>query len=116
VVAEETVELMCDLIRLKYSLQEINFCDIQTMKMYCDNEVVVHIASNPVFHKRTKHIKVDCHFVREKLLTKETWTEFVGSNDQLTNVLTKCLKGSQIEFICSKLGTYNLYALGGVLE
>jgi len=62
-----------------------------------------------MFHKRTKHIEIDCHFVREKLLTKKICIEFVGSNDQFTNVLTKSLRGPQIEFICSKLGTYNLY-------
>jgi len=43
-------------------------------------------------------------------MTKEICTEFVGSNDQLANVLTKSLRGPRIEFICSKLGSYNLYA------
>ena len=80
------------------------------MKMYCANQIVLHIASNPIFHERTKHIEIDCHFVREKLLTKEICIEFVGSNDQLADVFTKSLRGPQIEFIFSKLGTYNLYA------
>jgi len=102
--------LTCELIWLKHFLQELNFCDIQTMKMYCDNQAALHIASNPVFHERTKHIEIDCHFVREKLLAKEICTEFVGSNDQLAYMLTKSLRGPRIEFICFKLGTYNLYA------
>jgi len=46
----------------------------------------------------------------EKLLSKEICTEFVGSNDHLADVLPKSLRGRQIEFICSKLVTYNLYA------
>ncbi|KOM30742.1 hypothetical protein LR48_Vigan01g029700 [Vigna angularis] len=102
--------LTSELIWVKQFLQELNFCNIQTMKMYCDNQAALHIASNPVFHERTKHIEIDCHFVREKLLSKEICTEFVGSNDQLADMLTKSLRGPRIEFIGSKLGTYNLYA------
>jgi len=62
--------------------------------MYCDNYIALHIASNPVFHERTKHIEINCHFVLEKLFSKEICTEFVGSNDQLADLLTKSLRGS----------------------
>nr|KYP54748.1 Copia protein [Cajanus cajan] len=80
------------------------------MKLYYDNQIAFHIASNLVFHERTKHIEIDCHFIREKLLSKELITEFISSNDQLANILTKYLRGPKIQFICSKLGAYNFYA------
>jgi len=70
-------------------LQELKFCEVKQMKLYCDNQTDLHIASNPVFHEITKHVEIDCHFVREKLLFKKISIEFVSSNDQLVVMLTK---------------------------
>jgi len=36
--------------------------------------------------------------------------EFVNSSDQLADIFTKSLQGPRIDYICNKLGTYNLYA------
>ena len=58
----------CELIWIKQLLQELKFGNTQQMKLCCDNQAALHIASNPVFHERTKHIEIDCHFVREKVL------------------------------------------------
>ncbi|RDX98314.1 Copia protein, partial [Mucuna pruriens] len=100
-----------ELIWIKQLIQELKFADVQSMKLYCDNQANLHIASNPIFHERIKYIEIDCHFVREKLLAKEISTKFVNSSNQLGDILTISLKGPHIQVISSKLGAYNLYVL-----
>ena len=100
----------CELFWIKQLLQELKFGNTQQMKRCCDNQAALHIASNPVFHERTKCIEIDCHFVREKVISKEVIIEFVSSNDQLAYIFTKSLRGPRIQNICSKLGAFDLYA------
>ena len=77
----------CEVIWLKHILQELRFGKDEQMKLICDN----HISSNPVFHERTKHIEVDCHFIKEKIASRCISTSFVNSNDQLADIFTKSL-------------------------
>ncbi|PKI65567.1 hypothetical protein CRG98_014067 [Punica granatum] len=100
----------CELLWVKQLLGELGVEQPGPMKLFCDNQAALHIASNPVFHERTKHIEVDCHFVREKLQSQDIVTTFVSSNDQLTDIFTKALRGSRVDYICNKLGIHNIYA------
>jgi hypothetical protein len=61
-----------ELIWIKQILADIGIEIRGSMKIFCDNQAARHIASNPVFHERTKHIEVDCHFIREKVQSKES--------------------------------------------
>lgn len=47
------------------------------ISLYCDNKAAIGIAHNHVHHDRTKHIEVDRHFIREKLLCGQICIPFV---------------------------------------
>ena len=100
----------CELIWLKQFLQEQRFGKNGQMTLVCDNQAALHIASNPVFHEMTKHIEMDCHFIREKIASRCVTINFVNSSDQLADIFTKSFRGPRFQFICNKLGAYNLYA------
>ncbi|RDX86688.1 Copia protein, partial [Mucuna pruriens] len=93
----------CELIWVKQLIQKLKFANIQPMKLYCYNQATLHIASNPVFHERTKHIDIDCHFIREKLLAKEIrdhrYTLYVPSLEHIIYMLQ--LEGEETTWRCT---------------
>jgi len=58
----------CELIWLKHLLKKLHFGEVNQMTLICDNQTTLHISSNSIFHERTKHIEIDCHFILEKIV------------------------------------------------
>jgi hypothetical protein len=71
--------------------------------IWCDNTSALTLASNPVFHGRTKHIEVDYHFVREKVVRGDLLLQFISTHDQLADIFTKALPSTRFLQLCSKL-------------
>jgi len=64
---------------------------ISSAKLYCDNQAAIHISNNPILYERTKHIKVDCHFVRERIVSGEVTPHYTRTTEQLADIFTKAL-------------------------
>ena len=62
------LKLTNELVWIKGILKHLEIDQATPMTMHCDNQAAIHIASNSVFHERTKHIEVDCHKVRQMII------------------------------------------------
>jgi hypothetical protein len=82
---------------------EIKFSLSTTPTIWCDNLSALALASNLVYHARTKHIEIDYHFVREKVLNHDILLKFISAHDQLAYLFTKGLSSARFSFLRSKL-------------
>lgn len=77
---------------------------IAPTKLFCDNLNGLHLSTELVHHGRTKHTKMDYHFVRKKVAQGSLITTHVLSLQQVGNLFMKSLYIVQFLFLYSILG------------
>ncbi|XP_038875065.1 uncharacterized mitochondrial protein AtMg00810-like [Benincasa hispida] len=95
-----------ELLWVEQLLHELSVPLIHPSLIYCDNEATVHIAENPVFHERTKHI--DCHFVRDHIVRDNVKLLPIRSHLQLADIFTKALPKTLFSSLLSKMGILDI--------
>nr|XP_009785523.1 PREDICTED: uncharacterized protein LOC104233776 [Nicotiana sylvestris] len=105
-------QVVGELVWLVTLLEELTI-PMNLLIPFCDSQAALQIARNSVFHERTKHIEVDCHFVRNKLQEGLISLHHVSTSNQLADFFTKSLIGIKHSDILSKLAVHSYLATGG---
>lgn len=93
-----------ELVWLTNLLKDLQVRTSHSITLFCDNKAAQYIAANPVFHNRTKHLDIDCHYVRNKIQEGFLQTSHISSQDQLADIFTKPLPSAQHTRLSLKLG------------
>ncbi|KAH9781414.1 hypothetical protein KPL71_008457 [Citrus sinensis] len=76
----------------------------QKIPIFCDSQSTLHIARNPAFHSRTKHIGVQYHFVREVVEKGSVDLQKIHTKENLADVLTKPINADKFIWSRSSCG------------
>ncbi|MCO5552916.1 hypothetical protein L7F22_006435 [Adiantum nelumboides] len=95
----------CEVIWLRCLLEELGYPQQRTV-LSTDNQSCIAIARNPVFHARTKHIEIQYHFVREKVLDGTLTLKYCPTASNPVDIFTKPLPQTLLVTHSSSLGLF----------
>jgi len=85
-------------------LEDLGYEQIKATIIMCDNIFAISTSKNPVFHGRTKHIKIKFHFIREVQQSNEVLIVHCSSENQLADIFTKSLLKERFEILRQRIG------------
>ena len=78
--------------------------------LHCDNQNCVKLLENPVFHDRSKHIEIKYHNIRDMVQRGAVKLQYVVTEEQIADVLTKPLARLKYEYFRERLGVLQIEA------
>ena len=89
-------------------LKDLHVFTLSPSPIFSNSTEATHIASNPIFHERTKHIEMDYHFVRDQIVKGAINLMPIRTQHQVANIFTKALPISSFTTLLSKMGNINI--------
>jgi len=94
----------CHCVWIKEVLRQIGVEDCDCVNIYCDNSSTIKLSKNPVMHRRTKHIDVRYHYLRDLSSQGKVRLVFCGTLEQVADIMTKPIKLYQFVKLRKLLG------------
>ncbi|XP_042962422.1 uncharacterized mitochondrial protein AtMg00810-like [Carya illinoinensis] len=92
-----------EVLWLQHLLRDLHVTSSASPLLLCDNKSAIFLSSNPVSHKRSKHIDLDYHFLRELVVAGTIRTQHVPSSLQIADIFTKSVSRPLFLLFRSKL-------------
>ncbi|KAG6406521.1 hypothetical protein SASPL_134125 [Salvia splendens] len=102
--------IVSEILWLRWLLKDIEAIQTRATPLHCDNQAACHIANNPIFHEQTKHVEMDCYFIRERVESKDIEPRKISTYHQVADLFTKALGASRFRYLASMLGFRDLHA------
>jgi hypothetical protein len=80
--------------------------------IYCDNQSCIKLLENPFFHDRSKHIEIRYHFICDYVQRGAVELQYISTEEQVADILTKALNMGKFVFFRDKLGVVSNTFLG----
>ena len=93
-----------ELVWLRKFLSGLSDLELDATCIYCDNQSCIKLSENPVFHDKSKHIDIKYQYIRDMVEKGVVKLQYVATDEQTTNVLTKPLSKVMFEYFRYKLG------------
>jgi hypothetical protein len=77
---------------------------VDVVELKVDNKSALALAKNPVFHERSKHIRIKYHFIRDCLEDGSIKASHIATTDQLADILTKSVGNSKFQEMRERIG------------
>jgi hypothetical protein len=89
---------------LRQLFRDISSIDSKPLTLYIDNQSAICIANNTATSKRTKHMDIRYHYIREEIADKHIATIYCPTQDMIADILTKPLSRDRFMTLCALLG------------
>ena len=94
----------CEAIWLRKLLSGLFNLDLDTTVILCDNQSCIKMTENPVFHDRSKQIEIRHFYIRDMMQKGAIKLQYVSTDEQVVDVLTKPLSWIKFKYFRDKLG------------
>eukprot|EP00253_Pinus_taeda_P004507 PITA_04507 len=107
------VKASCEAVWLRRMLADMHVSQTGPTSLFCDNQRVLKLAKNLVFHERTKHVETHCHYIRQLVEDGSVQLRYVPTTEQLADIFTKPLDPDKFVKFRGSIGVVNRLSIKG---